>query len=374
MSEVTLPPIGMLAELTHRCPLQCVYCSNPVELLKANRELTTEAWVSLFEEAADLGVLQIHLSGGEPTLRPDLEILIRTLSRRGIYTNLITAGVGIAEGRIEAMADAGLDHVQISFQGAFAPTTERIGNNRGSHEKKIETARRVRAAGLPLTINAPVHRHNMDEVPDFIELALELDAERLEIANVQYAGWALLNRNALMPDRQAVEREVEIVRQAQEELYGIMTVDFVTPDYFAIYPKPCMGGWARDAFMVAPDGTVLPCHAAGTIPNLVFDRFGDRSLSEIWHSSPAFNAFRGTDWMAEPCRSCERKEIDWGGCRCQAMAIAGNAAATDPACIKSPLHARMAALIEEAMTSDKDAFRYRRISGPAPTVRLEPTS
>lgn len=374
MSETILPPIGMLAELTHRCPLQCVYCSNPVELLKANREMPTEAWVSLFEQAADLGVLQIHLSGGEPTLRPDLEVMIEALSRRGVYTNLITAGVGIAEGRIEAMADAGLDHVQISFQGAFAPTTEKIGNNRGSHEKKMETARRVRAAGLPLTINAPVHRHNMDEVPDFIELALELDAERLEIANVQYAGWALLNRNALMPDREAVEREVEVVRRAQEELYGILTVDFVTPDYFAIYPKPCMGGWARDAFMVAPDGTVLPCHAAGTIPNLVFDRFGDRSLSEIWHDSPAFNAFRGTEWMAEPCRSCERKEIDWGGCRCQAMAIAGNAAATDPACIKSPLHARMAALIEEAMASDKDAFHYRRISGPVPTHRLEPTS
>lgn len=366
MTEAILPPIGMLAELTHRCPLQCVYCSNPVELLKANREMPTETWVALFEEAADLGVLQIHLSGGEPTLRPDLEVFIAALSRRGVYTNLITAGVGIAEGRIEAMADAGLDHVQISFQGAFAPTTEKIGNNRGSHDKKIETARRVRAAGLPMTINAPVHRHNIDEVPAFIELALALDAERLEIANVQYAGWALLNRDALMPDREAVEREVEVVRQAQEELHGILTVDFVTPDYFAIYPKPCMGGWARDAFMVAPDGLVLPCHAAGTIPNLVFDRFGERSLAEIWHSSPAFNAFRGTDWMAEPCRSCARKEIDWGGCRCQALAIAGDAAATDPACIKSPLHARMATLIEQATTQDRNGFQYRRISGPAP--------
>jgi PqqA peptide cyclase len=374
MSHATLPPIGMLAELTHRCPLQCVYCSNPVELLKANREMPTESWIALFEQAADLGVLQIHLSGGEPTLRPDLELLIETLSRRGVYTNLITAGVGIAEGRIEAMADAGLDHVQISFQGALASTTEKIGNNRGSHEKKIETARRVRAVGLPLTINAPVHRHNMEEVPAFIDLALELDAERLEIANVQYAGWALLNRNALMPDRQAVEREVEIVRAAQEQLYGILTVDFVTPDYFAIYPKPCMGGWARDAFMVAPDGTVLPCHAAGTIPNLVFERFGDRNLADIWHNSPAFNAFRGTDWMAEPCRSCDRQEIDWGGCRCQAMAIAGSAAATDPACIKSPLHARMEALINEAMASDRDIFQYRRIGAapglpPASTIR-----
>ncbi len=354
----------MLAELTHRCPLQCVYCSNPVELLKANRELSTEAWLALFDQAADLGVLQVHLSGGEPTLRPDLEQLISGLARRGVYTNLITAGVGIAEGRIKAMADAGLDHVQLSFQGAFAGTTEKIGNHRGAQDKKLETARQVRESGLPLTINAPIHRHNMDEVPAFIELALSLGAERLEIANVQYAGWALLNRNTLMPEREAVERQVEIVEEAQRRLYGIMTIDFVTPDYFAIYPKPCMGGWARDAFMVAPDGRVLPCHAAGTIPSLTFERFGDWSLADIWRDSPAFNAFRGTDWMIEPCRSCDRKEIDWGGCRCQAMAIAGDAAATDPACIKSPLHSRMASLIGDAMaarSSGPDDFQYRRI-------------
>ena len=364
MTQAILPPIGMLAELTHRCPLQCAYCSNPVELLKANREMATDAWLALFDQAADLGVLQIHLSGGEPTLRPDLEVLVQRLASRGVYTNLITAGVGIAEGRMEALAQAGLDHVQVSFQGAFAPTTEKIGNHRGAHEKKMETARQVRAAGLPLTINAPIHRHNIEEVPAFIDLALALDAERLEIANVQYAGWALLNRNALMPDRVSVERQVETVRKAQEDLYGILAIDFVTPDYFAMYPKPCMGGWARDAFVVAPDGSVLPCHAAGTIPDLVFDRFGDKSLAEIWLQSKAFNAFRGTDWMSEPCRSCERQEIDWGGCRCQAMAIAGSAAETDPACAKSPLHARMATLIDEAMAADRNEFRYRRISSP----------
>jgi pyrroloquinoline quinone biosynthesis protein E len=366
MTEPVLPPIGMLAELTHRCPLQCAYCSNPVELMKGDREMDTEGWISLFEQAADLGVLQVHLSGGEPTLRTDLAELIACLAGRGVYTNLITAGVGIADGRIEAWAEAGLDHIQLSFQGARPATTEKIGNSRGAHEKKLETAKRVREAGLPLTINAPIHRHNMEEVPGFIELALSLGAERLEIANVQYAGWALLNRKALMPEREAVERQIQIVEEAQERLRGMMTIDFVTPDYFAIYPKPCMGGWARDAFMVAPDGTVLPCHAAGTIKSLHFERFGDWSLSRIWHESSAFNAFRGTDWMQEPCRSCERQEIDWGGCRCQAMAIAGDAAATDPACIKSPLHARMGALIKEAIdtkASDAtpDAFTYRRI-------------
>ena len=364
MSEPILPPIGMLAELTHRCPLQCPYCSNPLELLKANRELDTRTWLDLFSQAADLGVLQVHLSGGEPTLRRDLEQLIAGLSARGVYTNLITAGVGVAEGRIDAFAEAGLDHLQLSFQGARPVTTARVGNHQGSHEKKLETAHRARAAGLPLTINAPVHRHNIEEVPEFIDLALSLGAERLEIANVQYAGWALANRDRLMPDLAAVNRQSDIVAAARERLAGIMTIDFVTPDYFAIYPKPCMGGWARDAFMVAPDGTVLPCHAAQTIPSLRFERFGDRSLAEIWTDSPAFNAFRGTDWMREPCRSCERREIDWGGCRCQAMAIAGDAAATDPACIKSTAHARMATLVDETRrsnTAGDDAFMYRRI-------------
>ncbi|RCW20845.1 pyrroloquinoline quinone biosynthesis protein E [Ciceribacter lividus] len=366
MSEI-LPPLGMLAELTYRCPLQCVYCSNPLELLKADQELSTEGWLSLFEEAADLGVLQVHLSGGEPTLRPDLEELIACLDRRGVYTNLVTAGVGVPEGRIQALADVGLDHVQLSFQGVNAATTELIGNHKGAQEKKLETARQVRSAGLPLTINAPIHRHNMDEVPAFIELALSLGAERLEIANVQYAGWALLNRDALMPDRADVERQVEIVEAAQERLHGVMAIDFVTPDYFAVYPKPCMGGWARDALVVTPDGTVLPCHAAATIPSLSFDRFGHRTLTDIWYRSNAFNAFRGTDWMPEPCRSCDRQEVDWGGCRCQALAIAGNASATDPACINSPFHHRMAELAEKR-NGAAQGFQYRRIGRVDPSA------
>ncbi|RUW01667.1 MULTISPECIES: pyrroloquinoline quinone biosynthesis protein PqqE [unclassified Mesorhizobium] len=370
MSEPLLPPIGMLAELTHRCPLQCPYCSNPLELLKANRELDTQTWLVLFSQAADLGVLQVHLSGGEPTLRRDLEQLIAGLSARGVYTNLITAGINIAEGRIAAFAEAGLDHLQLSFQGARPATTDRIGNHSGSHEKKLETARRARAAGLPLTINAPIHRHNIEEVPEFIDLALSLDAERLEIANVQYAGWALANRNALMPERAAVERQAEIVAAAQERLAGVINIDFVPPDHFAVYPKPCMGGWARDAFIVTPDGTVLPCHAAQTIPSFRFERFGERSLAEIWTDSPAFNAFRGTEWMLEPCRSCERREIDWGGCRCQAMAIAGDAAATDPVCIKSPIHARVGMLADETRRAAADnaagePFIYRRIRAVA---------
>lgn len=373
MIEPLLPPIGMLAELTHRCPLQCPYCSNPTELLKANRELDTETWLALFDEAADLGVLQVHLSGGEPTMRRDLEQLIAGLSRRGVYTNLITAGVGIAEGRIEAFAEAGLDHLQLSFQGARATTTALVGNHQGSHERKLMTARQARAAGLPLTINAPIHRHNIEELPDFIELALTLGAERLEIANVQYAGWALINRDALMPDRASVEHQAEIVEEARERLVGVMNIDFVPPDYFATYPKPCMGGWARDAFMVAPDGTVLPCHAAQTITSLRFEQFGSHTLAQIWTDSSAFNAFRGTDWMEEPCRSCERRDLDWGGCRCQAMAIAGDAAATDPACSKSPLHARMAAFANSGRPAigqppGTEGFVYRRIGATPQTA------
>ncbi|MDZ5695832.1 pyrroloquinoline quinone biosynthesis protein PqqE [Chelativorans sp. M5D2P16] len=364
MNAPLLPPIAMLAELTHRCPLQCPYCSNPLELMKANREMETGPWLDLFDEAADMGVLQVHLSGGEPTLRRDLEEIVARLAARGVYSNLITAGVGLSAQRIEALADAGLDHVQLSLQGARSETAERIGHYKGALEKKIETARHVRAAGLPLTVNAPIHRHNIEEVEEFIDLALTLDAERLEIANVQFSGWALLNRKALMPSRAAIEREIEIVEAARIRLRGVLNIDFVPPDYYAIYPKPCMGGWARDAFAVAPDGTVLPCHSAQTIPTLTFERFGERSLSEIWADSPAFTAFRGTDWMQEPCRSCERREIDWGGCRCQAMAIAGDAAATDPVCSKSPLHERVLALAEEA---DEDAaFTYRRIRALQP--------
>ena len=360
----------MLAELTHRCPLQCPYCSNPTELLKADRELDTPTWLELFRQAADLGVLQVHLSGGEPTLRRDLEALVGGLAERGVYTNLITSGVGLPEDRIAALAEAGLDHVQLSIQGAEAEPADRIANMAGAHLRKLETARRIRAAGLPLTINAPIHHGNINQIPQIIELALSLGAERLEIASVQYAGWALVNRDALMPDRLSVERQIEIVEEAAKRLRGVMNIDFVTPDYFATYPKPCMGGWARDAFVVAPDGTILPCHAARTIPWLEFQRFGEHELADIWAKSSAFNAFRGTAWMQEPCRSCERRELDWGGCRCQAMAIAGDAAATDPACIKSPLHESMSVLVDKAQTrsasrghenADADAFIYRRI-------------
>ncbi|MBB3999445.1 pyrroloquinoline quinone biosynthesis protein PqqE [Aureimonas pseudogalii] len=359
-------PIGILAELTHRCTLQCAYCSNPLELLKADRELGTDAWVSIFEQAADLGILQVHISGGEPTLRRDLPELVETLARRGVYSNLITAGVGVDARMVERLARAGLDHVQISFQGARPETTERIGRLRGAHEKKLAAARAVREADLPLTVNAPIHRRNIDEVELFIELALDLGAERLEIANVQYYGWALLNRAALMPPREAMERQIAVVEAARTALRGVLAIDFVAPDYYALYPKACMGGWARDAFMITPDGTAMPCHGAAAIPHLAFENAAKVPLAAIWTRSPAFEAYRGTDWMKDPCRSCERREIDFGGCRCQAMALAGDAAATDPACSLSPLHGRILALAQEEAAGDIDDVRHRRIGAAEP--------
>ena len=357
------PPIGMLAELTHRCPLQCPYCSNPAELSKANTDLDTQTWLNVFEQAADLGMLQIHLSGGEPALRPDLELFVECLSSRGVYTNLITAGVTLTRDRIRTLADCGLDHVQLSIQGARPETTELIGRYKGGHEKKLDVARWVRETGLPLTVNAPIHRHNIEQVQEFIDLALALDAERLEIANVQYYGWAYLNRSALMPDLDQIARQVETVEAARERLKGILNIDFVTPDYYADYPKPCMGGWGADALTIVPNGDVLPCHAAQTITELTFDNVAERGLADIWENSDALNKYRGTDWMSEPCRSCPRKELDFGGCRCQAFAVTGDAAQTDPACILSPDHDKLRQTAIDISSAPAPEFVYRRFEG-----------
>ncbi len=332
------PPLAMLAELTHRCPLQCPYCSNPVELERAGLELDTKTWRRVIREAADLGVLQIHFSGGEPTVRKDLEELLEAARDAGLYSNLITAAVLLTEERLAALKAAGLDHVQISFQDSEAAGADRVSGYKGGHEKKIRAARWVRAADMPLTLNMVVHRQNLDRLEEMVALAEELDAHRIEIAHVQYYGWGYENRAALLPTRQQLERSVEVVEAARERLKGRMAIDFVVPDYYARRPKACMGGWGRRFLNVSPSGKVLPCHAAETITTLTFDSVRDKSLEEIWQSSEAFERFRGTGWMPEPCRSCDRRELDWGGCRCQAFAITGDAAVTDPACELSPHH------------------------------------
>jgi pyrroloquinoline quinone biosynthesis protein E len=353
------PPLAILAELTHRCPLRCPYCSNPVELARAREELSTGEWTQLLRQAAALGVLQVHLSGGEPTARKDLEAIVLAARDLGIYTNLITSAVLLDRARVEALAAAGLDHVQISFQGSEPGPADRIGGFAGGHEKKRAVAGYVRAAGLPLTANLVVHRQNLDRLGAMIEMADEMGARRIEVAHVQYYGWGLVNRAALVPTRAQVAAADAVVAEARARLEGRAVIDYVVPDYYARRPKPCMGGWARQFLTVTPTGKVLPCHAADSIPGLRFESIRERPLAEIWEDSEAFRRFRGTDWMAEPCRSCDRREMDWGGCRCQAFALVGDAAATDPACGLSPHHARIAALAASESEEGADAFLYR---------------
>ena len=350
------PPVGLLAELSHRCPLQCPYCSNPTHLETSSAELDTATWQRVFREAADLGVLQLHLSGGEPTVRRDLEALVETAADVGLYTNLITSAVLLDEARIAHLKAAGLNHVQISIQGAEAKLADRIANFEGAHAKKMQVAEWVRAAGLPLTINAVMHRHNIEQLPAILDMAVEKDADRLEVAHTQYYGWAMENREALMPTREQVEWADDLVTQAQKDLKGTLTIDYVVPDYYAERPKPCMGGWGRRFLTITPAGEVLPCHAAASITDLSFDRVTEADLETIWYTGDAFDAYRGTDWMSEPCRSCPLKEQDWGGCRCQAFALTGDATNTDPACSLSPHHDAMKSLADD--TSD-DGFTYR---------------
>ena len=352
-------PLAVLAELTHRCPLQCPYCSNPLALEAASAELTTAEWKSVIAEAAELGALQIHFSGGEPTARRDLEELVAAASEAGLYTNLITAGVLLSRERLAALAEAGLDHVQLSFQDSEATGCDRIGGHRGGFDKKLDCARWTLELGLPLTLNMVVHRQNLEHLPQMLELAERLQARRVEIAHVQYYGWAYLNRAALMPTRQQLDAATAVVEAARERLKGILVIDYVVPDYYARRPKSCMGGWGRQFLNISPAGKVLPCHAAESITTLTFDRVGDKSLREIWQHSPAFEAYRGTAWMPEPCRSCERREIDWGGCRCQAFALTGEAGTVDPACALSPMHEAMQALATTESAKDETAFRYR---------------
>jgi pyrroloquinoline quinone biosynthesis protein E len=362
----------MLAELTHRCPLQCPYCSNPIDLDRRSVELYTETWKQVFSEAAALGVLQVHLSGGEPTARQDLLEFVRHCSDVGLYTNLITAGIGIARDRFEALAEAGLDHVQLSIQGADAATCDRVAGLNGAFERKLAVAADIRSIGLPLTLNAVVHRANIEQIPALIDLAVRLGAGRVEIAHAQYYGWALRNRTALMPTRDQVAWATQAVAEARERLKGIIVIDAVIPDYYARFPKPCMNGWARQSLNVTPAGKVLPCHAAETIPGLTFWNVRERSLAEVWYESPAFSAFRGTAWMPEPCRSCDRREIDWGGCRCQALAITGDAAATDPACQFSPFHQRLLSLADaDAHAEAQYVYRRYTRSAAGPRERSE---
>src|SRR2546426_332248 len=330
-------PLWLLAELTYKCPLQCPYCSNPLEFAgpRFKRELSTEEWCRVFRDAKALGVLQLGLSGGEPTLRSDLEELVRTAHELGLYSSLITSAYRLTRDRLAALRQAGLDHVQISIQGADAELSDEIAGT-ASYRDKIAAYHYTRELGFPLTVNVVLHRRNLHQVEALIRLAESLGAERIELANTQFYGWAFHNRDALMPTKAQLEAAWAVVQRERQRLAGPVGVRLVRPDYHERFPKPCMGGWGRAYMTVAPGGEGGACHAAGRITTLRFDNVREQPLEWIWHESEAFNRFRGDSWMPEPCRSCPRKGEDYGGCPCPAFLVAGDAGVPDPALSPPP--------------------------------------
>jgi pyrroloquinoline quinone biosynthesis protein E len=347
-------PYAFLAEVTYRCPLRCPYCSNPTRV-RNDRELTTDEWCRVIREAAALGVLQIGFSGGEPLVRHDLADLVRGAREANLYTNLITSGVGLNENCAHELRDAGLDSAQLSFQSDEPVLADEIAGAR-AHQRKVDAAAEIRAAGISLSLNFVIHRRNIDRLPQIIELTETLGAERVELANVQFYGWAFLNRAALLPTREQVARARQVATAAKARLAGKIDIFYVLPDYYETRPKPCLNGWGQRYLTVNPVGDVLPCQTASSaIPDLRFENVRARSLDWIWRESESFNRFRGTEWMPEPCRSCPQKEIDFGGCRCQAALLTGNAANTDPVCTLSPNRAYVDALLRDLNSSSNHA-------------------
>jgi len=330
-------PLALIAEVTHRCPLHCVYCSNPVQMAGTISELSTEEWTRIFQQSGKLGMLHAHFTGGEPLARADLTELIAAARAAGLYTNLITSGIGLTEQRLQALVAAGLDHVQVSFQDSREGAANWIAGAK-AHAHKIELARAIRKRKVAFTVNLVVHRQNLDHLEEMIAFIEEMNPERVEIAHTQYYGWALMNRAALLPTRAQVEKAVEIIAAAEKRLAGRIRIDSVVPDYYAKYPKACMGGWGQRLMLINPAGKVLPCHAAEVIPGLEFENARNKTLEWIWQESTSFGRFRGEDWMPQPCRSCERRSEDFGGCRCQALLLTGDPTATDPACSLAPKH------------------------------------
>src|SRR5580698_6428510 len=315
-------PLALIAEVTHRCPLHCVYCSNPMQLAGTASELSTAEWTSVFNQAGKLGMLHAHFTGGEPLARTDLVDLVAAARKAGLYTNLITSGLGLTEQRLQALVEAGLDHIQISFQDSREEAANWIAGAK-AHAHKIELSRTIKKHKIAFTVNLVVHRQNLDHLEEMIAFIEQLKPERIEIAHTQYYGWALANRAALMPTRAQLDKAVAIIAAAEERLAGRIRLDSVVPDYYAKYPKACMGGWGRRLMLINPAGKVLPCHAAEVLPGLSFENVREKSL----------------DWISEPCRSCDRRGDDFGGCRCQAFLLTGDDTVTDPACSLAPSHA-----------------------------------
>ena len=343
-------PLALIAELTHRCPLHCVYCSNPLEMQSRQNELSTETWSRVFKEAAAAGVLQVDFTGGEPLARADIIELVRAARSSGLYVNLITSGLPMDETKLGALVEAGLDHIQLSFQGAREEIANEISGTK-SHAHKLSVLEWLKQQRVAVTLNFVIHRRNINQLEEMLAIAESSSATRIEFANVQYYGWAFANRENLLPTREQVSNSVEFMKREQERLKGRIRIEFVVPDYYAKYAKPCMGGWGRKLLLITPSGDALPCHAAQVIPGLTFENVKDRSLREIWEKSVAFQKFRGEDWMQEPCKTCDRREQDFGGCRCQALLLTGDASATDPVCSLAPLRPKVDAILEGLNTA-----------------------
>lgn len=360
-----LKPNWMLAELTYACPLSCGYCSNPTDIASRKVELSTKVWKKCIVDGAKLGVSQIGFSGGEPLLRKDLEELVEIAVDNRLYTNLITSSVGLTPQRLAHLKTIGLDSIQISFQADTKDLNDYIAKNH-VFEGKYETAKAIKAAGFPLTFNIVIHRMNADRIQQILDMAiLELGADFIELANVQFHGWAFDNKEVLLPTKAQLEHTKEVAARYTEQYKDRVNILYVISDYYQGRPKPCMGGWANDLFMITPDGYVLPCHSARIIPGLEFPQITEENLldiGDIWYNSTLFNKFRGNDWMPEPCRSCDERFTDFGGCRCQAMMLAGDAAATDPVCDKSPKHDAFIDMITQYSSQDldKNKLKFRR--------------
>ena len=341
------PPLWLLAELTYRCPLHCVYCSNPVDYTACGEELSTEDWLRVLREGRELGAIQLGFSGGEPLVRDDLEVLVAEARTLGYYSNLITSGVGLNEKRIAAFKEGGLDHIQVSLQDSTREMNDFLSNTR-SFDLKRRVAKLVKQYDYPMVLNVVLHRLNIDHVEQILELALELEAEYVELANTQYYGWAYLNRDLLLPSREQLRRAEAATNRFRSRVGDKMKIYFVVPDYYENRPKACMNGWGSVFLNLAPDGLALPCHEARMLPGLDFPNVREHDLRWIWHDSPAFNRYRGDEWMKEPCRSCPEKAKDYGGCRCQAYLLTGDSATADPVCDKSPQHALITQAVERA--------------------------
>jgi pyrroloquinoline quinone biosynthesis protein E len=358
-------PMWLVLELTYRCPLKCVWCNNPLDFDQyADKELSTEEWKRILREGRELGALQLGFSGGEPMLRDDIEELVEEAERLGYYTNLITSGVGLTPERLKKLKEVGLKQIQLSLQSAERALTDRLVGAR-AHDLKLEVAKRIKAEGFPMVLNVPVFRQNIDQVEEILALAEEIGVDYLEFANIQYYNWALLNRDELLPTREQLERAEAAVARARERLGGRMTIYFVIPDYFETRPKACMNGWGTIHLTIAPDGAALPCQEVRVIEGLEFPTVREHSLQWLWDESPLFQKFRGDTWMSEPCRTCDEKEKDFGGCRCQAFLLTGDASNTDPACAKSPHHHVIEMAISRANKPHEPKPLIPRLAGAA---------